>query len=391
MIIMAAFTLAGCVNGRQGDKIPELDGQYTNAAIRTGAPAVIPVKVTPFIDVSKGMSGYYSQSGTQLQRDVWDVIWLMDGKWRVDSVVLLSEQAPKHIDINTFHDKLCAGKLLEDDNTSIPQMLERIVCQCDTTEDMVAVLISDMKYSPPKNKSPQVLLKQYSTEIEKIFSKKNIAASLICAVSEYNSKSQKCDTSPYYYLVIGNPERIAPVRNFIVRRLKNNDSFVDVSEKGVEYGQTLTARHEKAKGVMPLDKDNLIYGGYKVTDTDTIAVTLKVDMSPYPQSLRNDDTLNHYLLAGSSGFAKCDVSGIMESDSTALLTISVYNFKEKTQTITVSLVGFNPSSARGIDRFFDAVKEGDCDKTYSINHFFEGFSDGRQLQSTVEIQIKKGR
>ena len=387
MTVVAALSLAGCVY--DGHEKEPINKPSTDTTVQVGISSSTQLCVIPFVDVSKGMAGYYSgHSATQFKTDVWSVLKKMSGKWGTDSVILLSEKNPIHEDINTFREKMNAGKLLYDNNTSIPQMLEKIVSQIGTTEGMVAVLISDMKYSPQGDKSPEALKAQYSTDISSILSKDNIAASLICAVSNYKA-GKSCDHSPYYYLVLGDPQRIASVRNAIVGILKESDSFVEVSESGVEYGRKLAVRHESAKGAILLDKTKLVYGGYDSRVADTVSITLGIGLRQYPQFLWDSDTLKSYITVKPSGYAKCYVSEIEVQGSMAFLTINVYNLKEKNQKIAINLGGFNPSLARSIDHFFGAEKESECDKTLLIDQFIRGLSDKRNQKSSVEILITK--
>lgn len=291
------------------------------------------------------------------------------------------------VDITSFRDNLNAGKLLYDDNTSIPQMVNGIVSQIDTTVGMVAVLITDMKYSPIGNKAPQALMAQYATDISHIFTNNNLAVSLICAVSDYKTNRHSCDKSPYYYLVIGNPRLVPLVRNEIVGILKSSDTYIEEVEKNVDYGDKLLALHMKAKGVMPLDKDNLVYGGYDKKVADTIAITLGLDLSPYPHFLWNKETLTSYLSVDASGLAHCFISDVETSDNVALITLNVCKFKEKNQSITISLGGYNPSMPREIVQYYGAERESDCSKTLSINQFIRGITDHRNIQSSVKITI----
>lgn len=380
--------MAGCSYNAQNNGVSSTEEQITDSVEDSDDMPLQKASIVPFIDVSKGMSGYYAgQSATQFKVDVWAVLSSLKSNWNADSIVLLSEKNPRMVDITSFRDNMNAGKLLYDDNTSIPQMVNGIVAQIDTTDGMVGVLISDMKYSPIGNKAPQALMAQYATDISQIFINKNLAVSLICAVSDYKTKRHICDSSPYYYLIIGNPRLVPIVRNEIVGILKSSDTYIDEVEKNVDYSDKLFVMHIKARGVMPLDKDNLVYGGYDKKVTDTIAITLGLDLSPYPHFLWNKDTLKSYLSATTSGLAYCFISDVETSDNVALFTINVCKFNEKNQNITISLGGYNPSMPREIVNYYGAERENDCAKTLSIDQFIRGIKDHRNIQSSVKISI----
>lgn len=385
--MIAALLLAGCSYNAQNNGVSSPE-QITDSVVESGNMPLLNAGIVPFIDVSKGMSGYYAgQSATQFKVDVWGVLSSLNSKWNADSIMLMSENNPRMVDITSFREKMNAGKLLYDDNTSIPQMINRIVTQIDSTNGMVAVLISDMKYSPIGNKAPQALMAQYATDISNIFTKKELAVSLICAVSDYKTKRHSCDKSPYYYFIIGNPRLLPVVRNEIVDILKSSDNYIDEVEKNVDYGDKLIVKHIKAKGVMPLDKGNLVYGGYDKRVTDTIAITLGLDLSPYPHFLWKKDTLTSYLSATTSGLAHCFISDVETSDNVASFTIKICKFNEKNQDITISLGGYSPSIPREIEHYYGAERESDCAKTLSIDQFIRGIKDHRNIQSSVRISI----
>lgn len=378
--------MAGCGDDKNGNS-PEEDPQVDSSSEIDNEP-LQNVRVETFIDVSKGMSGYYAgDSPTRFKTVVWDVLKKLEGKWNTDSIMLLSEKNPHLVDITSFRDNMNAGKLLYDNNTSIPQMLEDMVAHVDTVDGLVAVLISDMKYSPSDKKSPLALKAQYATDISSIFANKNLAVSLVCAVSEYKTKSRSCDNSPYYYLIVGNPLLVPVVRNEIVNALRNSDTFIGEVEKGVDYGEKLIASHNKARGIIPLDKEKLVYGGYNRKVTDTIAITLDVDLSMYPHFLRNSEVLKNHLSVETSGLAQSTISDVETSDNKASITIKIYRFKEKKQSITLTLGGFDPSLPREIEQYYGSDEENDCDKTISIEQFIRGIADQRNIQSTVIITI----
>jgi hypothetical protein len=65
-------------------------------------------------------------------------------------------------------------------------MLQNIVSRLKKND--VAVLISDMKYSPVGSAAPEVLLTQYAADVARIAGNSKKAYSLICAISDYINK-----------------------------------------------------------------------------------------------------------------------------------------------------------------------------------------------------------
>ena len=75
---------------------------------------------------------------------------------------------------------------------------------------------------------------QYSAEIARIAGDSQKAYSLVCATSNYISKdgSVVTDVSPYYYLIIGEQNKVSAVRNGIAIMLQRQKRFVDNLEIG---------------------------------------------------------------------------------------------------------------------------------------------------------------
>lgn len=109
-------------------------------------------------------------------------------------------------------------------------------CQSVEKND-VAVLISDMKYSPVGSAAPEVLLTQYAAEVALIAGKSQKAYSLVCATSNYINKEGSVVTneSPYYYLIVGEQDKVSAVRNGIAIMLQRQKRFVDNLEIGYKY------------------------------------------------------------------------------------------------------------------------------------------------------------
>jgi hypothetical protein len=107
------------------------------------------------------------------------------------------------------------GAFVSNSSTQVPKMLESIYNDFDPKAGEVAILISDMKYSPVGSKAPKVLLEQYSTDISSKIGNYHYPVCLISATSNYLDKSgTEIETeSPYYYFLIGPAECLAYLRN----------------------------------------------------------------------------------------------------------------------------------------------------------------------------------
>ena len=153
----------------------------------------------------------------------------------------------------------------------------------DAENGEVAVLISDMKYSPVGSAAPNVLITQYSTDVSKILGKFGKSVSLVCATSDYLDRTGHSITerSPYYFFIMGNSNAVAEVRDGISTLLKANERFVDNIESGFNYGAPKYSFGIPNK-CFQLDDKEPTFIQYEESDgIDTCTVKLKVDLMVY--------------------------------------------------------------------------------------------------------------
>lgn len=95
--MMTAMLLAGCSYNSQNNGVSSTEEQINDSVVESGNMPLQYASVVPFIDVSKGMSGYYAgQSATQFKVDVWGVLSSLNSNWNTDSIMLLSEKKSTH-------------------------------------------------------------------------------------------------------------------------------------------------------------------------------------------------------------------------------------------------------------------------------------------------------
>ena len=125
-----------------------------------------PKNVKLYIETSGSMNGFFrANEDNKFKKTVWSVlsglaqlsdknIYPLSNGGNIDSPVLL----------NDFRNKMNAGQFVSNTETHIPDMLSNIISNLDTTNSEVAILVSDMKYSP-MGKQAAPLISQYQEQI----------------------------------------------------------------------------------------------------------------------------------------------------------------------------------------------------------------------------------
>ena len=164
------------------------------------------------------MNGFFrSNKPTNFKTDVWSVFSDFTSSTEGVNIFFQQNADPKLIGLEDFRTKMNAGAFVSSASTDVPDMLKRILKDVDSKKSEVGILVSDMKYDPVGNAAVQVLLQQYSIDIRDLMSNTGKALCLIVAKSDFLDKGGKvaCEDSPYYYLVIGRPENVVWMRNFV--------------------------------------------------------------------------------------------------------------------------------------------------------------------------------
>lgn len=200
----------------------------------------LPSSVKFFVEVSGSMNGFFrANRSTQFKTDVWNVLSSFSGLAPNVSILTNDGSQGATLSLADFRTQMNTGAFVSSASTRVPTMLQTILNNLNTDAGEVAVLISDMKYSPVGAAAPAVLMSQYTTDINRILGQFGKSISVICATSDYLDKQGNvvANRSPYYYVILGNQENVAEVRNYISLLLKLQGHYVDNIESGFNYGR----------------------------------------------------------------------------------------------------------------------------------------------------------
>lgn len=351
----------------------------------------LPSAVKFFIEVSGSMNGFFrANKPTQFKSDVWNVLSSFSSL--SPNVTLLTNDGSKGatLPLSDFRTNMNTGAFVSSASTKVPLMLQTIIDNLDTEAGEVAVLISDMKYSPVGAAAPSVLMSQYTTDINGIIGKFGKAISIIGATSDYIDKggNEISQRSPYYFVILGNQENVAEIRNFISLLLKKKSHLVDNIESGFNYGHP-----EYSFGISnkcyQLNNEPTFLGYEEADDIDTCTIKLKVPLENYRWIMADENIFRNALkvkaIYGSSinvGNIDIDVKDVTGSDkqlnreATATIDLKIFNMATDSEVIEWTIELPVTNYALFNEFFEDANDENDPNKSYSVRDFLTGVFQG---------------
>lgn len=352
-----------------------------------------PSKIKYYIEVSGSMNGFFrANQPTQFKTDVWGIMSYFSALPSDVTILTNNGSAGVRMSIDNFRLQMNTGSFVSSASTQVPIMLTSIIGDFKPEKGEVAVLISDMKYSPVGVAAPKVLMEQYSSDVSRILGGFKKPLSLIAATSNYLDKKSEIETSPYYYFVIGNAGEVAYLRNCISTLLDNNHHFVDNIESGFDYGAPTYSfgipEYCYQFGEEPTFVD------YDESASDTCVVSLKVDLAKYRWLLEDTTCFKNAFkckaIYGSNvgiGNVKMDVQNItnrqLERTATANVELKLYDMAMDSEVIEWSLE-LPDTDVSKFGRFFGAEGEGDYTKSYSIESFIRGIFYGGVTNKTLK-------
>lgn len=397
-VLFAGLLLASCsgsINTNQDPHFTE-DGYLIICDSITPRTPLSQVKF--FVEVSGSMNGFFrANQPTDFKKDVWQILNYFS-PFAPEGVTILTNNGDEGntYDFSRFQTMMNTGAFVSSASTKVPLMLQTIVSNTDADNGEVAVLISDMKYSPVGAAAPKVLLTQYSTDVSKIFGQYEKAISLVCATSNYLDKKGNsiCDVSPYYFLIIGNETCVAEMRDGISTLLNNNHRFVDNIESGFHYGR-IKESFGIPKKCFQMDLQEPTFVAYEEADTyDTCNIYLKVDLTPYRWIMTDKDYFTRAFKAktlyGSTlvvDDVNIDVQNITDRQlkRTAVATVRLKVFNMPTDSDVIEWTMELPDGDYTLfGPFCGATTEEDVSKSYSIEDFLVGMFYGGVVNSTLE-------
>lgn len=352
-----------------------------------GAPfqAIMPTSLDFYVEVSGSMNGFFrANKVTAFKTDVWAIV----SNFGSPGVSVLSNtgtQATKYTG-DQFRSMMNSGGFVSTTETQVPAMLENILSKLDYDNGAVAVLISDMKYSPVGNRALPVLLQQYATDIRNIVGKyPGSAYSLVGAYSEFIDArgNVACEKSPYYYLIVGKDVCVAYVRNCITTILSDRDNYLDNIETGFDYKRPAYG-FGVPDNVIQLDNEPTFYN-YDVSYSDTCKVVLNLDLSDFRWRIASDeDVLRECIKVKAAYGSEIEVGKIaininnhnqkklVERLAIASVELKLWNMPMDADVIEWTLDHPEYSVTDTFTQIQNAAEEADLTGSFSLANFIQG-------------------
>ena len=397
MLIVFFFNSCGKeVINTNGDSHFTEDGYFIGDSSDTDSFVLCsPSRIKFYVEVSGSMNGFFrANKPTKFKADVWQILSYYAPA--ADGVTILTNDGTQGatLSMGQFQTQMNTGTFVSSASTKVPLMLESILQNLDMEAGEVAVLISDMKYSSVGDKAPEVLITEYSSDISTIFGKYSKAICLIGATSEFLDKTgtSLCDTSPYYYLVMGKPEHVADLRNGISTLLVNNGNFIDNIESGFNYGAPTYTFGIPENGYQLADEPTI--EGYDPNFSDTCTVKLKIDLANYRWAISKKELFEQAFqcktLYGSEvkvGNVDIEIQNITDKvlKRTAIATVDLKLCHMATDSEVIEWTLTLPDlDVTEFAPYLNALDENDVTKSFSLENFIKGMFYGGVINKSLQ-------
>ena len=383
--LIASFCFVFCSSPINSINDPHFDenGVYLDSLGAT-FQAVMPTSLDFYVEVSGSMNGFFRANRTTAFKTA---VWAIVSNFGSPGVSVLSNtgtQATKYTG-DQFRSRMNSGGFVSTAETQVPAMLESILSKLDYENGAVAVLISDMKYSPVGNRALPVLLQQYATDIRNIVGKyPGSAYSLVGAYSEFLDArgNVTCEKSPYYYIVIGKDVCVAEIRNCITTILSDREDYMDNIETGFDYKRPAYG-FGVPDNIIQLDNEPTFYN-YDVSYSDTCKVVLNLDLSDFRWLVASDeDVLRECLKVKAAYGSEMEIGKInistnnhnqkkLERLAVASVELKLWNMPMEADVIEWSLDHPEYSVTDTFMQIQNAAAEADLTGSFSLANFIQG-------------------
>lgn len=391
--IVCAIILSSCskeVNSLQDPHFTS-DGHYNEQDTVYSLTMRQPNKVKFYVEVSGSMNGFFrANKPTHFKADVWQIMGYYSPVASEVTILTNSGNSGTQISLPNFQTRMNTGGFISQASTKVPVMLETILSSLNADEGEVAILISDMKYSPVGSAAPAVLMTQYSTDVSKILASHNQSISLVCATSNFlhSNGTEICSRSPYYYLILGKDEYVAEIRNNISTLLKDRNHLVDNIDSGINYGvPQYTFGSSYLCDQLDDEPTFIAYEEHDSSVGDTCTIKLKLDIKNYRWLLEYEPVLRRAFEVKSLYGSNIEIGKIsydietkenkqLRRKAEATIELKVCNMPLDMDVIEWNL-NVPDSEYTLFNEFFEGAEdENDPTRSYSVLEFIQGIFYG---------------
>lgn len=355
-----------------------------------------PSRVKFYVEVSGSMNGFFRRNmPTDFKIDLWDIVSYYAPIAPDITILTNTGSQGATLSQKEFQSKMNAGQFVSSASTRVPDMVETIMGNLDTDNGELAVLVSDMKYSPVGQAAPEVLLGQYTVNIRNIFAKYNKAVSLVCAVSTFYDKNGNvvASRSPYYYLIIGREEHVVKMRNSISTILERKTHFVDNIDNGLDYGAPKYSftYYDNCVELNGVDPTFVAYD----EDAGPAKLKLKIDLSDYRWRIADESFIRDGFKIKSKYGSTIQVGDIkikaenitdkkLERKASSTIELLITNMSLDMDVLEWTMELPDTEYTLFNEFFENAWNEDDPNKSFSVENFVAGMFYGTNTNKKLE-------
>lgn len=351
-----------------------------------------PKQVRLYIETSGSMNGFFRANySTKFKTTVWSVFSGLEGlAGNMVYPLTNAGEIDNPCSLQQFKSEMNQGLFVSNAETQVPDMLATIISSLNYKDGETAILVSDMKYSPTGQKSMYALMGQYQTEIRNIIGKSGVSVAYVCAVSQYLDKNGKEleSHSPYYFIILGNGENVAFLRNTISTWVENDGCYIESGDMGINYG-TPAHSYINPKNMVPYKYSESTFTDVDLEYSDTCSFTLRINLNPFPWKAVNKEVLDSCLIIGSEYGSKITSELINAVDdhhvdrefqrgAYADYLIKVFDMPGDSEVIKwiFSIEPFDSKISSDFHYIITSEDEKELDRSFSFDKFIIGSSNG---------------
>ena len=372
----------------------------------------VPESISLYIESSGSMNGLFRPNqSTRFQYDISAILTCRELTDVITGVNIFNNNGDgvQQYNPSDFRKKMNTGDFVSQQSTFIPAMINTMLNDVDSCACDVAVLISDMKYSPvrPNGMVTKTDIQQYELDIKNLFESRftetDMSASLICCESEFLDKNGRvlCSEFPYYLVLVGKASNVAWVRNQIIEVLNDKNNLIGCIDFNVNYGcpKYTILPNEVIGAIRNINELTSYLSGQHCSSIvgfddsfQPVKVVFGVNYSHLPQTLVTSLQLDDFSICSHWGhnlnakIVNIDYGQNHKSSNECsyvvpnmYLTVELTGLSMYEDDVIEIKLDSKSQDIEWLNKYYGATREGELGKTYLLESFINGLKLAKPL------------